>query len=287
MHHPVASYLALAAAPTGNAAELFAVVAVIYAVCLFTAAMRRARTRRGPVMARRRGRRLTRNQKFAAAAVAAGLLLALAHAHTPPPAATASAPAAIAGCGGSNEALANCMAAAAPYGWTGGQTTCLDWLWTRESNFQTGRHQPPVRRLRHPAIAARRQDGRRRGGLADQPGHPDPLGPFLHRRHLRHPVRRLEPRTGRGLVLTPPARTPAERAAADPLNLPEGGTQVTKAELITLLVMAVGLWLLIQFTGLKFWHAAVVFAAGFYLATSAAGSQISDLASRILATFGH
>ena len=47
VHHPVASYLALAAAPTGNAAELFAVVAVIYAVCLFTAAMRRARTRRG------------------------------------------------------------------------------------------------------------------------------------------------------------------------------------------------------------------------------------------------
>ena len=46
-HHPVASYLALAAAPTGNAAELFAAVAVIYAACLFTAAMRRARTRRG------------------------------------------------------------------------------------------------------------------------------------------------------------------------------------------------------------------------------------------------
>ena len=47
VHHPVASYLALAAAPTGNAAELFAVVAVIYAVCLFPAAMRRARTRGG------------------------------------------------------------------------------------------------------------------------------------------------------------------------------------------------------------------------------------------------
>ena len=42
-HHPVASYLALAAAPTGNGAELFAVVAVIYALCLFTAARRRAR----------------------------------------------------------------------------------------------------------------------------------------------------------------------------------------------------------------------------------------------------
>ena len=74
-------------------------------------------------MARRRGRylrrRLTRNQKFAGSAVAAGLLLALAHGHTPGPASTASAPAAVAGCGGSNEALANCMAAAAPYGWTG------------------------------------------------------------------------------------------------------------------------------------------------------------------------
>ena len=45
--HLVASYLALAAAPTANAAELVTVVAVIYAVCLFTAAIRRARTRRG------------------------------------------------------------------------------------------------------------------------------------------------------------------------------------------------------------------------------------------------
>ena len=45
MHRPVASSLALAAAPTGNGAELFAVVAVIYAVCLFRAARRRARAR--------------------------------------------------------------------------------------------------------------------------------------------------------------------------------------------------------------------------------------------------
>ena len=42
-HHPVASYLALASAPTGNGLELFAVIAVIYALCLFTAARRRAR----------------------------------------------------------------------------------------------------------------------------------------------------------------------------------------------------------------------------------------------------
>jgi len=47
VHHPVASYLALAAAPTVNATELFIVVAVIYAVFLSPAAMRRARTRGG------------------------------------------------------------------------------------------------------------------------------------------------------------------------------------------------------------------------------------------------
>jgi hypothetical protein len=43
VHHPVASYLALAAAPTGNGLELFAVVAFIYGVCLFLAGWRRAR----------------------------------------------------------------------------------------------------------------------------------------------------------------------------------------------------------------------------------------------------
>jgi len=45
-HHPVAAYLALAAAPTGNAAGLFTVIAVIYALCLFRAGWRRARNRR-------------------------------------------------------------------------------------------------------------------------------------------------------------------------------------------------------------------------------------------------
>jgi alkylhydroperoxidase family enzyme len=44
-HHFLASYMALAGAPTGNAAELFAVVAFIYALCLFCAGMR-ARGRR-------------------------------------------------------------------------------------------------------------------------------------------------------------------------------------------------------------------------------------------------
>ena len=39
----LSDYAQLAAAPTGNGAELFAVVAFIYAVCIFVAGWRRAR----------------------------------------------------------------------------------------------------------------------------------------------------------------------------------------------------------------------------------------------------
>ena len=45
--HPAASYLTLAAAPAGNGLELFAVVAFIFAVCIFVAGWRHAR-RHGP-----------------------------------------------------------------------------------------------------------------------------------------------------------------------------------------------------------------------------------------------
>jgi hypothetical protein len=62
---------------------------------------------------------------------------------------------------------------------------------------------------------------------------------------------------------------------------------VTPRELVTLLILGGGLWALIQFTGLKFWHAVLVFCAAFYLATTSAGSQVSDLVSRILTAFGH
>ena len=76
-------------------------------------------------------RRRRDNRKFVATAVAAGVLLAATHGHTAAPAAPAAAVAA----SGGNEGLANSMAADAPYGWTGSQTTCLDELWTRESGF--------------------------------------------------------------------------------------------------------------------------------------------------------
>jgi hypothetical protein len=45
--HPAASYVTLAAAPAGNGWELLAVVALIYAVCIFVASLRYAR-RPGP-----------------------------------------------------------------------------------------------------------------------------------------------------------------------------------------------------------------------------------------------
>jgi hypothetical protein len=64
-------------------------------------------------------------------------------------------------------------------------------------------------------------------------------------------------------------------------------TPVTPKELVTLLIIGGGLWALIQFTGLRFWHAVLVSGAGFYLATTTAGAQLSDLASRILAALGH
>lgn len=75
-------------------------------------------------------RRLTRDQKLAVSAVAAGLLLAAGHGQGAPGHATAAST----GSGSSNERLASSMAASG-YGWTGRQMTCLDELWTEESGF--------------------------------------------------------------------------------------------------------------------------------------------------------
>ena len=49
---------------------------------------------------------------------------------------SAAAPAALAGTPGSNEALANRMAASG-YGWRGAQIACLDDLWIHESGFRS------------------------------------------------------------------------------------------------------------------------------------------------------
>ena len=120
--------------------------------------------------------------KLAVAVATVGLLVA-AHGHAPAPTAGA-----VTGCGGSNEALANCMAAAAPYGWTGPQAACLDQLWNHEeSGFN--------------AYAANSSSDARgipqniQGWSASyQPGNAAPadhLGPRLHPRPVWHTVRRM------------------------------------------------------------------------------------------------
>ena len=62
------------------------------------------------------------------------------------------------------------------------------------------RAQPVLRRTRHPAVAARRQDGRLRRRLVHQPRDPARVGPALHPGPLRLPLRRLglldQPTTG-------------------------------------------------------------------------------------------
>jgi hypothetical protein len=64
-------------------------------------------------------------------------------------------------------------------------------------------------------------------------------------------------------------------------------TPVTPRDLVTLLVIGGGVWLLIQFSGLKIWHAVLVLVAGFYLALSAVGPQVHRFLSRIPGLFGH
>src|ERR1700722_18166642 len=78
-------------------------------------------------------RRLNGGHVAAAGTVLAVMLAAQnASAHHGPVHAAAAARAPAPASYSSNEALANAMAASG-YGWTGRQTGCLDWLWTRES----------------------------------------------------------------------------------------------------------------------------------------------------------
>lgn len=62
---------------------------------------------------------------------------------------------------------------------------------------------------------------------------------------------------------------------------------MTARDLITLLITGGGVWLLVQFTGLKVWHALLALAAGFYLALSAVGPDLHQFLSRIPGLFGH
>jgi hypothetical protein len=87
------------------------------------------------------------------------------------------------------------------YGFGADQFSCLDALWTKE-RLGRPRRQPDLLGLRHPAGAARREDGDRGRRLGDQPGDADPVGTGLHRGRVRHSLRRLGALAGRQLVLS-------------------------------------------------------------------------------------
>ena len=64
-------------------------------------------------------------------------------------------------------------------------------------------------------------------------------------------------------------------------------TPAQKAELIPLAIIAVGLFLLVRYSGLKVWHLIVVLAIGIYLAATPPGQQVTAWINQALATFGH
>jgi len=57
-------------------------------------------------------------------------------------------------------------------------------------------------------------------------------------------------------------------------------------ELIPLLIIGGGVFLLCHYGGLKLWHAVLVLIGGFYLASSALGPGISQVLSRVPGLFG-
>jgi len=57
-------------------------------------------------------------------------------------------------------------------------------------------------------------------------------------------------------------------------------------ELIPLLIIGGGVFLLCGYAGLKFWHAVLVLIGGFYLASSALDPGISQLPARMPGLFG-
>ena len=68
------------------------------------------------------------------------------------------------------------------------QFPCLDKLWTKESGWNTKATNSGSGAYGIPQALPGQQDGLGGVGLADQPGHPDQVGPRLHRGPVRLPV---------------------------------------------------------------------------------------------------
>ena len=78
-----------------------------------------------------------------------------------------------------------------PRGWASSEFDCLVALWAGESGWRVNATTPPAR-LRHPAGAARFEDGHA-VPIGDERRHPDRMGPRLRAGPLRHALRRWAP----------------------------------------------------------------------------------------------
>ncbi len=106
------------------------------------------------------------------------------------------------------QAIARDMLAAR--GWGADQFGCLVSLWDRESGWNVYAQNPSSGAYGIPQALPGSKMGYGRRRLADQRRHADRLGPRLHRRPLRQPLRRVEPLGVGGLVLGDNAHEYAE-----------------------------------------------------------------------------
>jgi hypothetical protein len=62
---------------------------------------------------------------------------------------------------------------------------------------------------------------------------------------------------------------------------------LSRSHIIALVIIAVVLYAMHRFSGLKIWHAVVVLVIGAYLTAFIFGAQVTAFLSRVPALFGH
>ena len=140
-------------------------------------------------------RRLSRRRRCGTRLAADALAAARAHASAPLRAARAhaSAPLPAGGSPAANVRLGARMAAS--YGWTGAQFGCLRLLWDRESGWSATAENPSSGAYGIAQALGHGPTNQYPAGPANPPASDprgaDPLGARLHRRQVRHALRRM------------------------------------------------------------------------------------------------
>ena len=112
------------------------------------------------------------------------------------------------------------------FGYGQDQFSCLDSLYNRESGWRVDADNPSSSAYGIPQALPGSKMASAGADWADQPGHPDPLGPGLHPGPLRLAVLGLELQAGQQLVLSRRARPTPFRltrrggSPASPFGLP-------------------------------------------------------------------